>query len=128
MDKLNRYRTIIKQILTEYHALINQSPIPIGVETELVIDEERNQYMLVNVVWAKQKRFRGTTVYLRIREDKIWVEEDWLEDGIVKDLVAVGIPKKDIVLAVHHPDMRPLTEFATGGVNPNSQLATETTT
>jgi hypothetical protein len=112
MDKLASYRRIIKQLLIDYKTMINQTPFPKDVETDVVFDEERDHYMLVNVGWANRKRFRGTTVYLRLRNGKIWVEEDWLEDGIVKDLLAAGVPHDDIVLAFQHPDMRPLTEFA----------------
>jgi hypothetical protein len=112
MDQLASYRVLIKKLLTEYCTLMNQSAAPTGVETEVVFDEEHDQYMLVNVGWSGRKRFRGTTVYLRLRNGKILVEEDWLEDGIVKDLLAAGVPKADIVLAFQHPDMRPFTEFA----------------
>jgi hypothetical protein len=77
-----------------------------------VFDEAHDQYMLVNVGWLRQERIRGLTLYLRLRNGKIWVEEDWLEDGIVGDLLEAGVPKSDIVLAFHHPEMRPLTEFA----------------
>ncbi len=112
MDKLASYRALIKKLFTDYCALMNQSAAPAEVETEVVFDEEHDQYMLVNVGWSGRKRFRGTTVYLRLRNGKIWVEEDWLEDGIVKDLLAGGVPKDDIVLAFQHPEMRPFTEFA----------------
>ena len=112
MDKLTKYRALIKQLLTDYLELINRSAVPKEVETEVVFDEERDHYMLLNVGWAGRKRFRGTTIYLRLRDGKIWVEEDWLEEGIVKDLLAAGVPKEDIVLAFQHPDMRPYTEFA----------------
>jgi hypothetical protein len=34
------------------------------------------------------------------------------EDGIATDLLEAGVPKEDIVLAFHAPEMRPYTEFA----------------
>lgn len=39
--------------------------------------------------------------------------EDWTDFDVVGRLMEAGIPQKKIVLAFHHPDMRPLTEFAT---------------
>ncbi len=111
MDKLAEYRDLIKQLFTDYAELINRTQIA-GLDTEVVFDEERDHYMLLTVGWSRRQRFRGTTLYLRLREGKIWVEEDWLEHGIVKDLLAAGVSKHDIVLAFHHPDMRPFTEFA----------------
>lgn len=112
MDKLARYRVLIKKLLTDYCEVMNRSAAPTEVETEVVFDEEHDHYMLLNVGWSGRKRFRGTTVYLRLRNGKILVEEDWLEDGIVRDLLAAGVPKADIVLAFQHPEMRPFTEFA----------------
>ena len=57
-------------------------------------------------------RVAGMTVYVRIREGKFWIEEDWTEDGIATDLVRAGVPKEEIVLAFHEPKMRPYADFA----------------
>ncbi len=111
MDKLAEYRHLIKQLLTHYAELINRHPKP-GKETEVIFDEERDHYMLVTTGWSDGRRIRGTTVYVRIRNSKFWIEEDWLENGIATDLLKAGVPKEDIVLAFHPPEMRPLTEFA----------------
>lgn len=112
-NKLIRYRQIIKQILNRYVELINRHPTP-NRETEVVFDEEHDHYMLVNLGWSQKQRIQGNTLHLRLRNGKIWIEEDWTEQGIATDLLEAGIPKEDIVLAFHHPTMRPLTEFAVG--------------
>jgi hypothetical protein len=112
MDKLTRYRSLIKEILRKYAELINTNPQP-GRETELIFDEKRDHYMLVHNGWSGTKRFRGTTVYVRIRNEKFWIEEDWLEYGITPDLLEAGVPKEDIILAFQSPKMRQYTEFAT---------------
>jgi hypothetical protein len=52
------------------------------------------------------------TIYVRIRNGKFWIEEDWTEDGIATDLVREGVPKEDIVLAFHDPETRKYTDFA----------------
>jgi XisI protein len=44
--------------------------------------------------------------------DKIWIHRDGLEDGIANELVKAGIPKTQIVLGFHPPNIRPYTEFA----------------
>jgi hypothetical protein len=36
-------------------------------------------------------------VYLRIRDERIWVEEDGTKQGIVNDLLEAGVPHEDIV-------------------------------
>jgi hypothetical protein len=111
MDKLAQHRQLIKKILSHYAEIINRHPKP-NKETDVVFDEERDHYMLISVGWAEYRRIRGTTVYVRLRNGKIWIEDDWLEHGITPDLLEAGVPKEDIVLAFHHPEMRPFTEFA----------------
>ena len=68
--------------------------------------------MLETVGWANRQRIWNTTVYVRLREGKLWIEIDWTEAGIATELLDAGVPKEDIVLAFHHPSMRPYTEFA----------------
>lgn len=111
MDKLAEYRHLIKELLTHYAELINRRPRP-DRETEVIFDEERDHYLLVTIGWAEQRRVRGTTVYVRLRNGKFWIEEDWLENGIATDLLKAGVPKEDIVLAFQPPEIRLLTEFA----------------
>jgi len=112
MDKLTTYRNLIQRLLTEYAALVNRQPTP-GVETLCIFDEERDHYLLVTVGWAQNHRVRNTTLYVRLRDGKFWIEEDWTEEGIAMDLLHAGVPKDDIVLAFQPPEMRPLIEFAT---------------
>ena len=111
MDKSIKYRTLIKRLLTNYAELINSNPLP-GLETELMFDEERDNYMLLKVGWWTEGRVNGATLYVRLRNGKFWIEVDWTEDGIATDLLAAGVPNEGIVLAFHPPEMRPHTEFA----------------
>ncbi|MEG4866193.1 MULTISPECIES: XisI protein [unclassified Microcoleus] len=111
MDKLTEYPKLIKRILTEYVELSNRHPQP-DIETFLITDEENGHYMWMNLGWQKGERITGMTVYVRIRDGKFWIEEDWTEDGIATDLVRAGVPKEDIVLAFHEPGMRQYTDFA----------------
>jgi hypothetical protein len=111
MDKLSHYRTLIKQHLGAIEILANRQPTP-GVETLCVFDDERDQYLLLNTGWAGDRRVRGATLYVRLKNGKIWIEEDWTEEGIGNYLVGAGVPKKDIVAAFHPPEVRPFTEFA----------------
>lgn len=111
MDKIDKYHQIIKKLPAYYADLINRHPKP-EKETETIFDEERDPYMLVTTYWSDGRRIWGTTIYVRIRNGKFWIEEEWLENGIATDLLKAGVPKEDIVLAFHPPEMRPLTEFA----------------
>lgn len=111
MDKLAEYPKLIKRILTEYVELCDRNPNP-SIETFLVMDEAKGHYIWMNLGWQNGERVTGMTVYVRIREGKFWIEEDWTEDGIATDLVRAGVPREDIVLAFHEPEMRQYTEFA----------------
>jgi hypothetical protein len=111
MDKLVEYAKLLKRILTEYVELCNRRPDR-EVETFLVIDEEQGEYIWMNVGWQNGDRVCGMTIYVRIRNGKFWIEEDWTEDGIATDLVREGVPKEDIVLAFHDPETRKYTDFA----------------
>ena len=110
---------LIKQILNG-HVELCRNQTRSGLETLLISDDEKLHYILMNLGWQKGDDLRsvvdhrvvGMTVYVRIVDGKFWVEEDWTERGIAVELMAAGIPKENIVLAFHEPQMRPYTDFA----------------
>ena len=110
MDKIKEYRKIIEKILTE-HA--NQPYSHDDIKSRTVFDRENDRYLLVDVGWRK-KRFRvhGTLVHVEIIDGKFWIQYDGIEGGIVDDLEREGVPKSDIVLAFHAPELRKYTEYA----------------
>jgi hypothetical protein len=83
-----------------------------GVDTDIIADDEHGDYLLMRVGWRGEMRVRRPVFYLRLRNDKIWIEEDWTKEGIATELAAKGVPKDDIVLAFNPPELRELTEFA----------------
>jgi hypothetical protein len=111
MEKLGHYRNLIKKILTEYYEWASNTPRD-GVEECLAFDEIRDHYFWFHVGWDGKSRVQGVMVYLRIRDERIWVEEDGTKQGIVNDLLEAGVPHEDIVLGFQHPSKRSLTEFA----------------
>jgi hypothetical protein len=42
---------------------------------------------------------RGNLIYVALSEGKVWVEYDGMEQGIIEDLIVVGILPERIVLA-----------------------------
>ncbi len=76
-------------------------------------DRVRDRYFWFSVGWSGKQRDFSIAVYLRIEQDKIWLEEDWTKQGIANELLDAGVPPEDIVLGFQHPSKRPLTEFAT---------------
>lgn len=116
MDKLASYRNTIKEILTGYYEMTVKGRLELNElesDNRLAFDEERDQYLWFCSGWKDKERIRHITMYLRIKDGKIWVEEDWTDLCVVDDLLAAGIPKDDIVLGFHHPSKRRFTEFAT---------------
>jgi len=110
MDKMIKYRSIIKDLLIR-NAEIVTNQCREEMETLLSFDEERDQYLWLQVGWEPH-RVHGTTLHLRLKGEKIWIEQDWTENGIATNLLEAGVPNEDIVLAFHHPETRTLTEFA----------------
>ncbi|MEG3438540.1 XisI protein [Pannus brasiliensis CCIBt3594] len=111
MDKLTHYQNTIKKILTEYERISSQVPDP-DVDEVLIFDDERSHYLWFNIGWKNGKRIKAISVYVRVKNDRIYIEEDWTEEGIATELLHLGIPTSDIVLAFQPPDARQFTEFS----------------
>ncbi|MDY7004671.1 MAG: XisI protein [Cyanobacteriota bacterium] len=109
MDNLNLYRDIIEKILQKYANM----PYTYGeIEESLIIDKERNHFLLLDVGWQKKRRVHGCITHIQIINGKIWIQQDGMEDGIAPELVEAGIPKSDIVLGFHPPNVRHHTGYA----------------
>jgi hypothetical protein len=111
MDRVKEYREILKRLLRERESLARPS-LPEGLEVTCLFDDATAQYALLTIGWMRGERVSGTTLLLRIRDGKIWVEEDWTDAPIADDLIEAGVPEDDIVLAFHPPDMRSVSDYA----------------
>jgi hypothetical protein len=114
MDKKTRYRGVIRRLIREIvHNIETQTDrTSNGVETLPICDDRRGQYLLVNLGWQAGRRVRATTLHIRLKDDKVWIEEDMTNLGIADELVQAGVPKDDIVLGFQPPERRVLTKFA----------------
>lgn len=111
MDKLNKYQCLLTDIM-EKHANRLQLADGDGIESYRLFDKQNAQYMLYRSGWWDKKRIRTPYLYVHIKNDKLWIEEDYTEDGLATDLLASGVPHDDIVLGFRHPSIRSDTEFA----------------
>ena len=111
MDRVNKYKTIIKDALTEYGDFLAIPPDP-NYEVALAFDDEHGQYIVRRIGWTPEKRVRYTDLHLTIRNGKVWIEEDMTENGIADELLARGIPRSDIVLGFQPPYVREQMDFA----------------
>ncbi|MBW4504909.1 MAG: XisI protein [Scytonematopsis contorta HA4267-MV1] len=115
MDILTKYRSTVQETIKKYYNLTNSqitNTTDNAISDYLILDEQRDQYLWLRCGWDDKKRVQHIILYLRIQNDRIWVEEDSTDLAIVDDLLASGIPKTDIILGFHHPSKRALTEFA----------------
>lgn len=111
MEKLEYYRNTIQTVLCQ-HARV--PPAYGEIERQTLFDLQQYHYQLVNVGWEDRRRIYGCLIHIDIKDEKIWIQYDGTEIGVANQLVEIGIPKPDIVLAFHSPFMRQLTEFAPG--------------
>jgi XisI protein len=109
VEKLEQYREWIKQILTEHSQF---KPSYGEIEEYVFFDEERDHYQLFSAGWEERRRVFGCTIHVDIMGEKIWIQHDGTETGVANELVALGVPKQDIVLAYQPISGRKLTEFA----------------
>ncbi|GAA6622331.1 XisI protein [Scytonema sp. NUACC26] len=109
MDKIERYRQIIKQILTE-HA--QNSSDPDTVKSQLIFDNENNHYQLAYVGWQGEKRVFGPVMHFDIQNEKIWIQYNGTEEIIPERLVELGVPSSDIVIGFYSPFKRQFTSYA----------------
>jgi XisI protein len=106
--KLNAYRAIIEQVLTEY----SQYRYAYGeIDRQLVFDRTRDHYLLLSVGWD-DRRVHGCLIHIDLVDGKCWIQRDGTEDGIAYELEAAGIPKDQIVLGFQPPEVRPVAGYA----------------
>ncbi|MEH2289140.1 XisI protein [Nostoc sp.] len=111
MANLEKYRKHIKQLLIVYSQYEKSDS---QVEAQTIFDIEHDHYQLVYVGWKNKRRVYGCVLHLDIKNEKIWIQHNGTEANIGDELVALGVPKQDIVLGFHSPYKRQFTDFAVG--------------
>jgi hypothetical protein len=111
MDRLERYREIVRALIVEY---ARYKPAHGHIETEAIVDREKDHYEVMHVGWDGVRRVHGSVVHIDIIEGKVWVQYDGTSRSVAEELVAAGIPREEIVLGFHPAEVRPHTDFAVG--------------
>ncbi len=94
MDKLERYRKIVKEIVEYYGNL--QSSVG-AVETYAICDEKTDNYLVLDVGWLAFGRQHAIPLHLRLKDAKIWIEWDGTGQEVAQQLIDAGVPENDIV-------------------------------
>jgi hypothetical protein len=111
MDRVERYRDIVSRLIEEY---AGYKPSHGKIDTEAVVDRAKDHYEVMHVGWDGVRRVHGCVVHIDIKDGKVWVQYDGTNRPVAEELAAAGIPREDIVLGFHPPDVRRHTAFAVG--------------
>ncbi|MEH2208360.1 MAG: XisI protein [Nostoc sp.] len=109
MDKIERYRQFIKQILSEHQQITSYNDT---VKSQLILDNENNHYQLAYVGWQGDKRVFGPVMHFDIQDGKIWIQYNGTEESVAERLVELGVPPSDIVIGFHSAFKRQFTSYA----------------
>lgn len=101
-------QAVIK-VLEDYIDFLKNDP---DSQLQLIIDEKNDRYLLIEMGWQEQRRIYGVLIHMDIVDGKIWIQQDGTEDGVASELVALLIPKQQIVLGFKSENRRRITEFA----------------
>ena len=111
MDRIIKYREIIKELIADYAKLGKQEN---GIEQELIFDTEHDHYLFFRVGWDNMRWVYSICLHFDIKDGKIWIQHNGFEADIAAELVEKGVPKSDIVLGFFAPYRRKLTDYAAG--------------
>lgn len=109
MDKLEKYRNFVQEILIEYS---KNKPAYGEIEVQTIFDTIRDHYQIVYIGWKRQTFIHSCPIHIDIKNEKIWLQWNGTERDIAAELVAMGVAKEDIVLGFQTPFMRQFTEYA----------------
>jgi XisI protein len=109
MERLDGYSQIIRTVLEPYTEIAYAN---IKVKNRQIFDRETDRYIILSEGWDRQQHLHICLLHIEIINGKVWIQFDNTEDGIAEEPIQAGIPKSDIVLGFHEPEIRPYTGFA----------------
>jgi XisI protein len=113
MDRIDSYRNILQEVLKNYAAdELKRGKKPDELQTRLIMDTENDHYQVLYTGWRNDQQIFSVIFHFDIINGKIWVQRNISDYDIIEDIEQKGVPKSDIVLAFHSPQMRQFTEYA----------------
>jgi XisI protein len=107
MDKIEKYQEYIQTLLTCYA----ENDADENIEAQLIFDTERDHYQWMNVGWQELNRIYRCVMHFDIKDGKIWLQQNLTDQNPAEELVAMGVPREDIVLGLQPPYKRQYTEY-----------------
>ncbi|MCC3422767.1 MAG: XisI protein [Microcoleus sp. PH2017_01_SCD_O_A] len=108
MDKLAQYRQYVQTLMSRY---AEDDVSDDEVEMQLICDTERDHYQWMNVGWEHLNRIYRSIIHIDIKDGKIWLQQNLTDQNPAEELVAMGVPREDIVLGLQPPYKRPYTDY-----------------
>lgn len=108
MDKVVKYRDYVQSLLNRY---ANYDIAENDVEVQLIFDTEREHYQWMNVGWQNSNRVYRCVMHFDIKDGKIWLQQNLTDQNPAEELVAMGVPREDIILGLQPPYKRQYTQY-----------------
>lgn len=109
MDKIEKYRRILQQTVERYASEPRRSE---QVPLVPICDTAHDNYLLMRVGRDNTGSAHHTLFHFRLKDGKVWIEDDGIEHGIANDLLEAGIAPEDIVLAFQGREPKAVAEIA----------------
>lgn len=110
MEKVEKYKKYILQLLKSEvdYSYSNESE----VEMKLISDEKGSHFQLMSIGWNGGEHIYNCYVHFDIIDGKIWLQRNMTERNFAEELVALGVPKSDIVIGFWKPSLRKYSDYA----------------
>ncbi|CAN5124544.1 hypothetical protein BH20ACI1_BH20ACI1_27460 [soil metagenome] len=98
MDKLEKYSEILQSLILKY---ATYKPRYTPNEWQPICDIERGEYLLLKFVLGKDGKSKNKypIFHFRLKNGKVYIEENNTDSDIVAELLESGINKKDLILS-----------------------------
>ena len=113
MDKIKKYQDILVEYLEDYAKTVKPKNLP-DVDAYVIADRKNNHFQFLRIGWQGQYHVFSAILHFDIKNGKVWVQQNNTERDVVDVFMEKGIPKEDIVMGFHPPNVRKYTEFAEG--------------
>lgn len=100
MDRINEYRQIVRECLSDF--------VKNDINGQLVFDVDRDRYLVMHNEWQDEYRIYGCAMQLDIIQGQIWIQHNSTEIYIDRELIQRGVDPKDIILGFRSPSIRKL--------------------
>ena len=108
-DKIKQYQSIVLSFLERQasYRVANTD-----LENQIIADTQNHHYQLIRIGWRNNRYIHACPFHFDIKNGKIWIQQNRTDVEVGEELMAMGIPKSDIVIGFLPADMRSMTGYA----------------